>query len=97
MLTRKEARRIGINACIDKIGRDFYEKYINSVSIAYGEIENGEFCFVGVDNKNTPYEYQDSLVLSSSEPIPYRVSCKILLQNGEVEFIEMTTPQKIKQ
>lgn len=92
MLTRKEARKIGINACIDKIGRDFYEKYINSASIAYGKVENGEFCFVGVDNVDAPCQYQDSLVLSSSEPIPYRVSCKVLLKNGEVEFIEIANP-----
>ncbi|MBO4953232.1 MAG: hypothetical protein J6C99_10055 [Lachnospiraceae bacterium] len=92
MLTRKEAQKIGINACIDKIGREFYEKNINFSSIAYGEVENGEFCFVGVDNAKTHSKYQDSLILSSRDPMPYRVSCKVLLKNGDIEFIEVETP-----
>ena len=61
MLTCDEARALGRNACIQKIGIEFYEKYRTSATIAYGDFseEGVVFCYVGVDDQpmeDTPSE-----------------------------------------
>ena len=52
MLTFEEAKKIGKNACIEMLGRSFYEKYIDSSTTAYGDFsEDGViFCYVGVND-----------------------------------------------
>ena len=69
MLTLNEARMIGKNACIEKIGKEFYEKYKETSTTAYGDfIEDGVvFCYVGVDDRPINMEASEVLVLSSKE------------------------------
>ena len=50
MLNIEAARKIGINACIDKLGREFVMKNKKYATSAYGERDDSVFCFVGVDD-----------------------------------------------
>ena len=50
MLSVEAARKIGINACIDKLGREFVLAHRDRATSAYGESDEGVFCFVGVDD-----------------------------------------------
>jgi hypothetical protein len=45
------ARQIGINACVERLGKDFVEKHKETSTCAFGESEDGVFCFVGVDDE----------------------------------------------
>ena len=92
MLTFEEAKKIGINACMEKMGRDFVHKYASTSCLAYGEEERYAYCFVGVDTA-APEEYVEGegLVLDSSE-FPYMVSCTVMYEDGKITFIKDLTP-----
>ena len=89
MLSKAAARKIGINACIDRIGRSFVVAHKATSSSACGmePWENKLFCFVGVDD-NPPANHSQSLVLDNSSKFPYFASCNVSLINGEVEYLE---------
>lgn len=92
MLTVKEAAKIGVNACIDKIGRDFVLANRNYGTSAYGERDGGVFCFVGVDDRPYVPDRSGMLVLDSMSKFPYRASCNVGLDDGKLEFIECVAP-----
>lgn len=58
MLNVDVARRIGINACIDKLGRKFVSAHKEFSASAYGENDDGVFCFVGVDDRRNLQEQE---------------------------------------
>lgn len=93
MISVESARKIGINACIDMLGRDFVQTYRDSSASAYGNDEDSVFCFVGVDD-NPSYSYEEGvLVLDSTSVFPYRASCNVGLEDGIPRFIECVLPQ----
>lgn len=94
MLTREAARKIGINACIDKIGRDFLQKHKDNAVYAYGdgETENSVFCYVGVDDKPYESKHPDILVLDSESKFPYHASCNVSLTDGTTTFMDYALP-----
>lgn len=92
MLSVKEARTIGINACLDKLGRDFVMAHRHSSTSAYGEHDDCVFCFVGVDDAPSPTRNDGCITLDSHSVFPYRVSCNVRLQDGAIEFVECIVP-----
>lgn len=97
MLSVKEARRIGIDACIEKIGTDFFEKYKDNAVYAYGETEGYKVeCFVGVSDQPEPDAdeiYKDGYYLTSGNDWPYYADCDVDRKNGEIEFVEYVVPE----
>ena len=97
MLTVIEAKIIGRDACIDKLGREFVEKYKENSVAAYGDFsdEGIVFCYIGVSDKPFADTYSGSLILSEekSRKMPYGVSCNVYLKDGSVEFLECSIPQ----
>lgn len=93
MLSVEAARKIGIDACIDKIGRDFVLEHKDFATAAYGESEDGVFCFVGVDGKYQTANRDGVLVLDSRSEFPYRASCNVSLADGATSFIECVVPR----
>ncbi len=60
---------------------------------AYGESEDGVYCFVGVDDNLDCYDNNIGvLILDSTSKFPYRVSCNVTLTDGAVTFIECVLP-----
>ena len=94
MLSVEAARKIGIQACIDKLGRTFVAAHRESATSAYGENENGVFCFVGVDDGGKSQNRAGLLVLDSHSEFPYHVSCNISLTDGIPHFLDCVVPQK---
>lgn len=92
MLNIETARKIGINACIEKLGREFVLAHKDRATSAFGESENGVFCFVGVDDGSTPENSADVLILDSHSAFPYRASCNVSLSDGMLSFIECIIP-----
>ena len=86
MITEERAKRVGINACIEKLGREFVEAHRDAVVYAYGMNQSVMYCFVGVDDG--PQKGTERLMLDSVSHWPYRVSCNVNLQTEEIVFIE---------
>ena len=54
MLSADEAKKIGIDACIEKLGFEFCKKHADNATSAYGEDDGIMNCFVGVDDSPAP-------------------------------------------
>lgn len=93
MLSINDAKRIGINACIDKLGRDFVEDRQEYGTSGYGECEEGVYCFVAVDDSPYKSQYKDGqIVLDSITSFSYSAKCVVSLEDGKVNFIECVLP-----
>lgn len=70
MLTFEEAKKVGIRACIDKIGYEFCKIHQDNSTSAYGEDDGVAKCFVGI-NDAPPHEYDiekvEYLILTSKK------------------------------
>ena len=45
-------KKIGLSACIDKVGKDFYETHEETSCFAWGDTDKGLFCFLGISLQN---------------------------------------------
>lgn len=96
MLTRRDAKRIGIKACIGKIGYDFCKKHEDNSTSAYGEVAGVMKCFVGVNDEPAPecdISKVDHLILTSGKDWPYYANCKVDMCNGTIEFGDCRVPE----
>ena len=91
MLTYEQARRIGIDACIDKLGRDFVMRYRDLSCSACGDRGDHVYCFVGVNDKPLP-KMKDELVLTSNSDFPYTARCTVDYLDGRIGFLECVLP-----
>ena len=97
MLTVKEAKKIGIRACIDAIGYEFCKKHADNSTSGYGVEEGSVYCFVGVSDEPAPecdISKVDSLILTSGEDWPYSASCNVDMQDGRIEMLEVKKPNE---
>lgn len=94
MLTYEEAKKIGVNACIDKLGRDFVLKYRDTSCAGYGKEDDYAFCYVGVDDRMEPEKTGKGLVLDDSpdSKFPYLAMCNVWYENGKIEFLDCVLP-----
>lgn len=94
MLTFEEAKKIGIKACIDKLGYDFVKKHADTACSAYGDEGDYASCFVGVSTEpDTPWN-GETLILDDSpeKKFPYSASCNVAYADGTITFLECTIP-----
>lgn len=90
MITVEEAKNIGIQACIKKLGAKFVKDNAGNSSAGYGKRKESVYCFVGVDDSAT--DKSQGLLLDSVK-FPYRVSCEVSLIDGAITFLECIVPQ----
>ena len=84
MLSYQEIQNIGREACINAIGREFYEQY-KQWSTAGGGNPRGEYiCYVAVSNKPLPQD-------GSERKWTRLARCKVNAQTGEVYGLELET------
>ena len=89
MISVAKAKKIGINACIDKIGRDICIKHADNAVYGYGRDGDYVNCFVGVNDEPAPVTDPDDLsklVLTHEKNWKYSASCDVSLQDGSVVF-----------
>ena len=91
MITIDKAKKIGLNACIDKLGREFVEKYQESSSSAFGDRGDYLYCFLGVNNQPETRN-GEGLLLTSDSQFPYVARCKVDYEDGRVSFLECVIP-----
>ena len=92
MITYEKAVKIGIDACIDRLGRDFVTKHRETSSSAYGDRGDYVYCFVGV-NDQPEGKMEDGLLLTSESRFPYIARCKVGYEDGDIEFLECVLPK----
>ncbi len=93
MLTYEQAKKIGQEACIDRLGRDFVMKYRDTSCPAFSDLEDHADCFVGVDNSENRYGEGKPIMLTSGYKWPYSARCTVRYADGKVEFLECVSPQ----
>lgn len=86
MLSILQAKKIGINACIDKIGRDLCVKYADQSASSYGQNGDVVNCFVGLSTTPFHPENIDKLVLTEEKEWDYSAECSVDLSSGEIIF-----------
>lgn len=91
MLTYEAARKIGVDACIDKLGRYFVMRYQDTSSSGFGDRGDHAFCFVGVDDRPEPV-MKDEPVLTSNGHFPYMARCNVRYSDGNIEFLDCILP-----
>ena len=92
MLNEKEAIRLGLNACVDKMGRDFVLSHKDEAVMSYGKVDDDILCFLGVGNAK-PNQYDGkNLVLDSTSKFQYYVNCKVNLLDGTKIFTNCELP-----
>ncbi len=96
MLTMDDARRNGLNACAEKIGKDFLRTHQENSTMACSEMDDVVVsCFVGVNDQPAQLENIDSvteMVLTSYRNWPYFASCKVNRTDGTISFTECKLP-----
>lgn len=92
MITRETARKIGINACIDSLGRDFVKANKQYAAFAYSEFSNAVYCFVGVDDGPSNTDKSHMLMLDSTSAFQYKAHCVVALKDGSVTFVNDDLP-----
>lgn len=92
MLSSVEALKIGITACIDKLGKDFCVKYEENACTSYGEHDGQMFCSVGIDDKFVDVSNVPNKLVLSESGFQYMASCNVDMNDGSIEFLECRLP-----
>ena len=92
MLTFEQAKKIGIDACVDRLGREFVMKYKDTACPTYGDMGDCVDCFVGVDDSANRYDTERPIMLTSGYTWPYSARCTVRYADGEIEFLECIVP-----
>ncbi len=96
MLSVDEAKKIGIEHCINEIGYDFCKAHEDNGTSAWGERDGFVDCFVGVSPEPAP-EYDimriERLELTSENDWPFFARCDVYLEDGHIDLIESRIPK----
>lgn len=97
MISFEQAKQIGIQACIDKIGRELVEAHKDTACFASGNAGDHMFCFVGVNTKPDPDPVGRPLVLDGEDEESLRfeflANCLVSYEDGEVLFLKCIVPE----
>ena len=90
MLTFEEAKKIGIDACVAKLGESFVSKHEDNLCAGYGDVEDYAYCFLGVSDQ--PEKLSGELVLDSTSKWPFIAKCNVWYNDGRIEFFDCVLP-----
>ena len=93
MLTYEQAKKIGQEACVDRLGRDFVMKYRDSACPAFSDMDDRAYCFIGVNDKPENRD-EKQFVLTSGYKWPFSAQCTVRYEDGKVEFLECVIPSE---
>ena len=96
MLTYEAAKKIGIDACVEKLGKDFVRLHKDTSCAGYGNADDHAFCYVGVDDRPEPVWNDSEVILdgSPSSKFPYLSSCNVWYSDGKIEFLDHIVPDQ---
>ena len=90
---------MGIDAGVNKLGREFVKKYKDNACASYlNWRQAAEFgyvdCSVSVSDK-PPKPFPEGHIILSSAPedrFPYRANCRVAYDTGEITFYDCVLP-----
>lgn len=97
MLTEEEAKKIGLRACIEKIGLEFCKIHKDTAVCAYGVVDGVMLCYFGIDDQPAPdYENMkwEDLRLTSTNYLPYFAVCEVSMEDGTVTIKDFCMPEQ---
>ena len=97
MLTEQNAKKIGLKACVDKIGYEFCKKHADTVVCSYGVTQGVMQCYLGIDDQPAPEydtESMKSFILTDDEYLPYYANCDVNMEDGTVRFRKCNLPEQ---
>ncbi len=95
MLTYEAEKKLGIDACVEKLGKDFVRLHKDTSCAGYGDADDYAFCYVGVDDRPEP-EWDEAEVVLDDNPnskFPYLASCNVWYDDGKIEFQDCVLPK----
>ena len=94
MTRYEQAKEIGREACIDRLGRDFIMRYRDTSCPAFADMEDHAYCSVSVDNTETRYDIGRPVLTSKAAGSvwPYYAKCNVRYSDGNVEFLDCVVP-----
>lgn len=94
MLSYKEARKIGNNACINMLGKDFCLAHQDNGTSGYDiEPHDGKMeCFVCISDQPDIVTLKEYMQREHETPFPFRCIVNVDMKTGEVEYVEYITP-----
>mgnify|MGYP006788791497 CR=1 FL=1 len=98
MMSVEEAKRIGIRACIDKIGYELCKLYEDTAISSAGEKPGIVTCYVGIDTRPEAKEELKNMrafILDEVNSYTYYANCSVSLQDGSIEFQECCLPEAV--
>ena len=95
MINYSEAKKMGIDACVNQLGRDFVKKHRENAVSAYGDEEDHAYCFVGVNDKPSEKWDGGDVILDggSGTGWPDQASCNVWYSDGRIEFFDCVLPE----
>ncbi len=85
MLSIESAKKIGIDRCIDALGRDFCIRHQSNALSGFEEPHNNILrCFVTIDDE----EIQEAHYVGG-EPMKYKAIVDVDIETGETTLIEI--------
>lgn len=84
MLPYNEVQRIGREACINAIGREFYEQYQQWSAMGGGNYRGANICYVAVSDKPLPQD-------GAQRKWTRLARCKVNAETGQVYELELET------
>lgn len=91
-LTEQEARKIGLDACIDKLGYEFCKKYQDNAVSSWGMGEYGMNCFVGVNVTPLKPTTEELAILTDKKDWEYYAHCVVDMEDGSVQYNQCVLP-----
>lgn len=89
MVDFEKARKIGIDLCINALGKEFCIANKDNALSGYEEAENGILkCFVTIDTKN---DQTDKLSVGG-KPMQYQAYATVDMQTGEAAITKIIKP-----
>lgn len=93
MFTFEQAKRIGVDACVDKLGKEFVQRNNSGSCVGYADVDEYAFCYVGINDRPRQDWNGETIVLDGNgSKFPYMVSCKVWYNDGNVEFMDCIVP-----
>ena len=95
MLTYEAAKKVGVDACVEKLGREFVKMHKDTSCAGYGDAEDYAFCYVGVDDRPEPKWNKSEVILDDGPggKFPYIASCNVWYADGKIEFQDCVLPE----
>lgn len=92
MLTYEQAKKRGMDACVEKMGRSFVDMHKDNLCYGASDVDEYAYCFLGVDDKPDVLGGKRELILDSTSKWPYVAKCHVWYSDGKIDFYDCVLP-----